>query len=302
MKKRDQPHDRYFKDLMQDIEIAQEFLLTYLDKVISEQIDWNTLALYDGSLIGGANKQLYADVVYRAKTSKHKTDVFFILNHERKPDKLLPLRSLEYVLGTLKKTIKQQQKKPGLIIHITWYNGKRKPYPYARHIFDYFAEKELAQRIIFSSYKLINPHEIPDEELASHEQLGILELFMKHADNPKLLPWIEANRAIASKLAAHKYLKRSIEYVVDVGHHKLADILTTFEKVSAKLEETMLTTAQQIRQEGIEQGMQEGRQEGIQTRSLEIAKNMLGKGYSSEVVTELTGLAREALNKLQANS
>ena len=211
MKKRDQPHDRYFKDLMQDIEIAQEFLLTYLDKVISEQIDWNTLALYDGSLIGGANKQLYADVVYRAKTSKHKTDVFFILNHERKPDKLLPLRSLEYVLGTLKKTIKQQQKKPGLIIHITWYNGKRKPYPYARHIFDYFAEKELAQRIIFSSYKLINPHEIPDEELASHEQLGILELFMKHADNPKLLPWIEANRAIASKLAAHKYLKRSIE-------------------------------------------------------------------------------------------
>ena len=66
MKKRDQPHDRYFKDLMQDIEIAQEFLLTYLDVVISEQIDWNTLELYDGSWIGGANKQLYADVERRA--------------------------------------------------------------------------------------------------------------------------------------------------------------------------------------------------------------------------------------------
>ena len=35
----------------------------YLDKDIRERIDWDTLALYDTSLIGDANKQLYADVM-----------------------------------------------------------------------------------------------------------------------------------------------------------------------------------------------------------------------------------------------
>ena len=52
----------------------------------------------------------------------------------------------------------------------------------------------------------------------------------------------------------------------------------------------MLTTAQQIRQEGIEQEKQG------------IAKNMLFKLHlGMDVVQKATGLSREALNKLQAN-
>ena len=88
MKKRDQPHDRFYKDLMQDIEVAREFLLNYLDQDIRARIDWDTLALYDTSLIGEANKQLYADVMYAAQTKQHKSEVFFILNHQRKADPL----------------------------------------------------------------------------------------------------------------------------------------------------------------------------------------------------------------------
>ena len=105
MKKRDQPHDRFYKDLMQDIEVAREFLLNYLDQDIRARIDWDTLALYDTSLIGEANKQLYADVMYTAQTKQHKSEVFFILNHQRKPDPLLPIRQLEYILGTLKTAV-----------------------------------------------------------------------------------------------------------------------------------------------------------------------------------------------------
>ena len=295
MKKRDQPHDRFYKDLMQDIEVAREFLLNYLDQDIRARIDWDTLALYDTSLIGEANKQLYADVMYAAQTKQHKSEVFFILNHQRKADPLLPIRQLEYILGTLKKSIKQK-KQPAFILQLTWYNGKKGPYPYAQSIFDYFQEKELARKLLASPCPIINAHQISDQELASHQKTNVLELFMKYGDNPELLEWLEVHEDIARKLEKNKYISRSLEYVSEVGCHRLEDLLTTFEKVSAKLKETMLTTAQQIRKEGMQQGMQQG----MQTRNLEIAKNMLlNLHLGMEVVQKATGLSRAELKKLQ---
>ena len=53
---------------------------------------------------------------------------------------------------------------------------------------------------------------------------------------------------------------------------------------------------QQGVQQGIQQGVQQGRQEGMQTRSLEIAKNMLHQlGLDIEVVEQATGLSRQEL-------
>ena len=119
MSKKDQPHDRYHKDLMQDIEVASEFFRTYLDQDIREVINWDTLELCDTSLIGENNKQLYADIIYKAQTKQYNEDVFLLFNHQRKPDQLLPIRALEYALGTLKKSIKQPQPLSFLLLGTT---------------------------------------------------------------------------------------------------------------------------------------------------------------------------------------
>ena len=110
MRKKDQPYDRYVKDLMQDPELVKEFLFIYLDKDIQQAIEWSTLTPYDTSLIGSKGKQLYADVLYKALTKKGGAEMFFIFNHERKPDQLLPVKVEEYVLGTLRKSVRQDQK------------------------------------------------------------------------------------------------------------------------------------------------------------------------------------------------
>ena len=72
MKRRDQPHDRYFRDLMEDIDVAKSFLRAYTNAKVQEQINWNTLELYDTSLVGANNKQLYADVVVRHEAPRRK--------------------------------------------------------------------------------------------------------------------------------------------------------------------------------------------------------------------------------------
>ena len=265
--------------------------MTYLEHEIQAQIAWNTLALYDTSLIGHANQQLYADVVYTAKTKHHNTDVFLLLNHQRKPDPLLPIRQLEYLLGTLKKSI-QQKKKPAFMLQLTWYNGPKGLYPYAQNILDYFQEPLLAQKLLYQTCKIINPHDFSDEELARHRQTNVLALFMKHAASPDLLGWLENHPAMVKKLAKNKYIKRALEYVADVGAHPLEDLLATFEKISSKLKETMLTTAQQLRKEGLQQGMQQ--------EKLGIAKNMLWHLHlDMDIVQKATGLSIESLKQLQ---
>jgi predicted transposase/invertase (TIGR01784 family) len=61
--------------------------------------------------------------------------------------------------------------------------------------------------------------------------------------------------------------------------------------LSKNEEEIMITIAQTIEKRGEVRGKQESR--------LTIAKNMLAKGYSIKDIEEITGLTREAIEKLK---
>ena len=50
--------------------------------------------------------------------------------------------------------------------------------------------------------------------------------------------------------------------------------------------------------DGKEEGKAEGLEEGAKKEKIEIAKNLLNKGVSTDLVSESTGLSIEELNKL----
>jgi predicted transposase/invertase (TIGR01784 family) len=271
---------------MENIDFAKKFFQTdHINLEVQEEMDWDTLELWDTALLGEDGKQIYADVLYRVFT-KDQQEAFIIFNHERKPDKILPVRRLEYKLGTLKKAIKQE-KESALIYFITWYNGPA-PYPYQKSIIDYFTWRQLAAKL-FLEDEIIVVKEIPDEELSKHGEVSILEVFMKHVDNPNFPQWLIDHPEIAQQLAENKYIERSIEYLLEVGYHKEEDLVTAFEK-TPKLKETMLTTRQRIEERG--------RQEGRQEEKLGIARNMFQAGEPIERVARWTGLSEASIRSL----
>ena len=160
--------------------------------------------------------------------------------------------------------------------------------------------------------------EIPDEELSKHGEVSILEVFMKHGDDPNFLQWLIDHPEIAQQLAENKYIKRAIEYLVEVGYYTEEELLAAFAKISNKLKEIMLTTRQRIEergiqqgikqgmqhgiqqgmQQGIQQGMQQGREQGMQARSLEIARTMFQAGEPIERVARWTGLSEASIRSL----
>ena len=182
---------------------------------------------------------------------------------------------------------------------MTRYNGQTHPYPYARSVVDYFEHRELARKILFDTHQVIDLHAYPDEVLASHKQLSVLELFMKHADNPALPKWLEANAELTKKLAAHKYIERSLRSISDAGYHRIEALLNSLGKVSEKLKEDMLTTTQQIERSALKEGIQLGMQEGRQEEKLGIAKEMLQDKMPKEQISKWTGLSEAELAQLQ---
>jgi len=53
------------------------------------------------------------------------------------------------------------------------------------------------------------------------------------------------------------------------------------------------------KKEGLNEGIKKGREEGLKEKSMEIAKNMLKKGYKIEDIVEISGLAKEEVETLK---
>lgn len=283
MKQKNQPHDRIVKALMEHVEFAKKLFETqHINPAVQQEIDWETLELWDTNLAGENNKQIIADVIYRVFT-KEAQEAFIIVNHERKPDRTLPIRRLEYKLGTLKKAIKQN-KQPALIYFFTLYNGPF-PYPYERSITDYFTQKQLAENLLLKD-EIIVVKEIPDEELIRQGEVSILTIFLKYADDPQFPQWLIEHKEAAQQLADNQYIDRCIEYLLEVGEHAEEDLLAAFEAAAPKLKQTMLTTRQRIENRVMKVGRKEGKKEGMQ----EMAKRMLQEGELQEKVIRFTGL------------
>ena len=71
------------------------------------------------------------------------------------------------------------------------------------------------------------------------------------------------------------------------------------ERLAAFKEQDYLTSAEKKgREEGREEGLQEGLQKGMQAKEIEIARNMLSKGYLHEEVQALTGLSMSQIAQL----
>ena len=63
-------------------------------------------------------------------------------------------------------------------------------------------------------------------------------------------------------------------------------------------EHTRATEICQAREEGLEQGRTEGEASGRAAEKIEMAKAMKDKGYSTDEISELTGLSSDEIKKL----
>ncbi|MFN3233924.1 MAG: hypothetical protein ACE365_00735 [Gammaproteobacteria bacterium] len=83
-------------------------------------------------------------------------------------------------------------------------------------------------------------------------------------------------------------------------HLQKQDVTDFVSQIMSKEDgEQLMTVAEQYFQDGKQEGILQGMQEGVEIARQDVAKNMLVKGMSFDVVSELTGLPLSEVESLE---
>jgi len=306
-----QAHDKLFKLSLTEKQVAIDYLKSHVPVEIYNSININTLELTDKSFILPKFREIHSDIVYRCEFDGNDGYIFFILEAESTAnEELMAFRQLQYCIAAMDQHLRQGHKKLPIVLPICLYHGIASPYPHPLDVYQCFDNPDLAKKIVFKPFLLIDLTVLSDEQLLQDGLAFLMEMLLKHSRAKNFLTILNQRREAIKGIL--KQLKRDyrrfvLKYVINETQdeevpnavERLVQILTTD---LPEDKETIMTFAQQLEQKGLKQGLkqgrQEGREEGRHEEARAIAKNLLNDGMSPKAVQKLTGLPEKEVMAL----
>jgi predicted transposase/invertase (TIGR01784 family) len=188
------PHDKFFKTSMANLQIAKYFFQQHLPATIQTYLDFNTLELQPSLYIDKVLRSSASDILYKVNYL-HATGSAYLCvlaEHQSSVDNLMPLRLWQYVLAVWNECLKKNKDvKLPLVITLVFYNGKKKydgPQD-IRELID--APQELMEQFLLNPFYLVDVHDIQDEDLRKQHWLGLMEFAFKHSREKEILNYIQ---------------------------------------------------------------------------------------------------------------
>ena len=306
-------HDRFFRAALSDSRVAKEFFDSHLPTPIKNSIDLDTLALRKDTFVDDSLELTESDMLFDVTFSGRSGYLYLLVEHQSKPDPLMPFRLLKYMVSIMDQHVKTTQgTELPLIYPLIFYTGERN-YTHSTDLFDLFGKnKELARDIFLKPFDLIELNKIPDDDLKQRVWSGIMELSMKNIFKRDILPYLQDMISLlnqAELAGGADYVRTALTYLINTGEIKDTELfLETLETgLSPKMKEGIMTIAEQLEARGEARGIEQGRLLAIEEARSEvevetkktIARGLLQEGMSIAAVSRLTGLSIkevEALN------
>ena len=177
-------HDRFFKKSMSYPEIAHEFFKSYLPKEVLEIIDLSTLKQESSSFLSNELGEGVSDIMYSVKYGEESGYISILLEHQSTSDRLITYRIQKYMLRLCEEHLRKQKGKKNsektlpIIYPVILYTGNKK-YTAPRSFYELFENEELAKKFFTEPVKVIDVHEIKDEEL-KERYLDTMMYIMRH--------------------------------------------------------------------------------------------------------------------------
>ncbi|MEZ9619525.1 Rpn family recombination-promoting nuclease/putative transposase [Vibrio sp. 10N.261.51.A1] len=302
------PHDALFKQFMTHPETAKDLLDIHLPAELRDICDLTTLKLESGSFIEESLRPYYSDVLYSLKTSQGEGYVYALIEHQSRPDKNMAFRLMRYAIAAMQQHIDAGHKHLPLVIPLQFYHGKISPYPYEMNWLKGFANPDQAKALYTQDFPLVDVTVISDDDIMQHRRIALLELVQKHARHRDIMDFLEPLvTLLLTDYTTDKQVQSLMSYLLQVGEtNNLEALITSLALSVPKHEDTLMTIAEQLRQQGEQrgrqEGIQEGRQEGIQlgeAKALkEMARKMMLNGMDQQAIMDVTGLSKDELAQL----
>ena len=182
------PHDLLVEATLSNPQALQDFANIYLPKQVLEKMDTNSLELTNKSYVSADMKEFHDDVVFAFTLKEHTGYAFCIIEHPSTPDRMLPLRFIQYQINLIEDYLKEKPegtKWPIIIPICPYHNPDGKCYPYETRTYDCFLNPDLAADIgIFTNIHLQDYNKMPDTEIEKHKIIRLIEKLLKYSRHP----------------------------------------------------------------------------------------------------------------------
>ncbi|HHN8541186.1 Rpn family recombination-promoting nuclease/putative transposase [Citrobacter cronae] len=294
------PHDAVFKKIMSYPEMARDFLDIHLPPALREICDLQTLKLEPGSFIEQDLRAFYSDVLWSLKTREGQGYIYCVIEHQSTAVQHMAFRLMRYAIAAMQHHLDAGNKTLPLVVPMLFYHGQQSPYPWSLNWLDEFDCPQLARQLYSEAFPLVDITVIPDDEIAQHRRVALLELMQKHIRDRDLMGLVDRLVSLlVTSTANDSQLQTLLNYLLRYGNvsHVSAFIHEVAER-SPHHKERLMTIAERLRQEGhhhglqegIQQGLEQGVQKGTQEEALRIARMMLENGIDHNLVQLITGL------------
>jgi predicted transposase/invertase (TIGR01784 family) len=326
-------HDAFFKKALSIRQVCLEYMQMHLPEQVQSLIDLSTLQMQQDSFVEKSLKKQISDVLFSCKTNDAKEPAFIYLlcEHQSTPDRLMVYRLYKYIFAIIERHMAKNPKETNfpLVYPMVFYNGQ-KPHNCPMSLHELFTYPEIARKILYENYHLIDVHKIPDDELSHNKWAGTMQFFMKNVYKRDLegllLQFADALREIVIDSAGVDFLANILWYNKDsikqsdekqleqvlkkiINKKEVTNIMGAFgEKyfnvgLEKGKEEGMIIGMEKGLERGLEQGLERGLEQGLERgkedERYEVARRMLDLNMQIEMISLATGLSQERILKLK---
>lgn len=282
------PHDKLFKQLLGEPENAADFLANNLSAELVCHLDLSTLQVVHVSFIDTQFVQSEADLLFSVTIANRPGYVYFLFEHQSSPDAFMILRLLGYMVRVWKRF---QREKPEcdrlpVIIPMVLFHGPRGwQGPLA---FQSLVDVPAAS---FAPYtpefrcRLYDLSPFGKDQLEGNAVVRILGDLLGAFGRPdfekRVTRAIDTLNELMNAPGFARYLEILFRYILqvfDIPKEDLGRLVTGTLKRDVK--EFLMTTYEQL----IQEGRQEGRQEGEQIGASRVLIRLLSKKFPGDAV------------------
>ncbi len=262
-------HDAFFRDMMTNRKVQRQFLENYLPASLKEGLDWDKLRNAPDHFVTADWSHRNADLLFELHRHGQTFYFYLLLEHQSKPDPLMPLRLLEYQIQIWRRHIKKHRNHRLPYIHaMVFYTGKD-AYRYSLSIKELIdGPADLVEALWNQPFALIDLKQQDFTRLANYAHLSALlggfrmQFLPSESELVQVLAEIQGNLPLVdAELLFDILLKYLFHLRDDVEPERLA------EEASKQNVETLrsrfMSVAQRLIKKGFEDGVDIGMEKGV---------------------------------------
>jgi predicted transposase YdaD len=280
------PHDRLFKQLLGEPQNAMSFLESNLPRELTSLMDLGALEVLQESFIDEQFKQSEADLLLSTPIANRPGYVYILFEHQSSPDAFMALRLLSYMVRVWERFRRENPEAGSLpaIVPMVLFHGPRgwQGAPAFDALVD-APDDAFAPYTPRFRFRLFDLSPFGEEELAGNAVVRILGdalgAYGRGDFKARVARAFDALNELANAPGFARYLEILFRYVLqvhDIPKEELVRLVT--QTVRPNVREAIMTTYEQLIEEGKQMGLREGEQRGVN----KVLNRMLLKRFQAD--------------------